>query len=331
MLIDLPLELRDALEEKFHGVSSRELGRATRDLSERYRAGSGKGAPVVRSTAEVLAYAAYRMPATYAATVAALTALREQRPNWHPRTMFDLGAGLGAGIWAATTVWPGLERITAIDAVGPMITAGQDLARKASHIGLQRAEWLRADLLVARLTERYDLVLVGYVLPELPASRVAEVIDRAWNATDGALVVLEPGTPEGYGRVLAAQDLLLAKGGFPLAPCPHLPPCRMPEGDWCHFSVRLPRSQIHRIAKGATMGYEDEKFSYVAVARAPAERVYSRILRHPQIRGGHVYLQVCAPGGPKTIVVSKRDRELFNRARKSSWGDTFDVPGDSLG
>jgi ribosomal protein RSM22 (predicted rRNA methylase) len=271
------------------------------------------------------------MPATYAATVAALTALREQRPGWCPRTMLDLGAGLGAGMWAATAVWPELDRITAVEALAPMIAVGQDFVRVAKHPGLRTVEWLQADLLATGLTERYDLVLIGYVLAELPPSRVAEVVDRAWGATDGALTAIEPGTPDGYGRVLRAQDLLLASGGFPLAPCPHLPPCRMPEGDWCHFSVRLPRSQIHRAAKGATMGYEDEKFSYVAVTRAPAERSYSRILRHPQIRGGHVYLQICAPGGPKTIVVSKRDRELFHRARKSSWGDTFDVPADALG
>ena len=159
---------------------------------------------------------------------------------------------------------------------------------------------------------------------------VAGLVERAWQATNDVLVVVEPGTPEGYARVLAARDALRRAGGYPIAPCPHEPPCVMGEGDWIHFSVRLPRSRLHRTTKGGELGYEDEKFTYVAVSRTPPPPVPPRILRHPQIHSGHIALQLCTSEGPKTVIISKRDKDLFRRARKAAWGDLFDLTDEEL-
>jgi ribosomal protein RSM22 (predicted rRNA methylase) len=134
---------------------------------------------------------------------------------------------------------------------------------------------------------------------------------------------VEPGTPVGYRRILAARARLLERGGFTLAPCPHDDACPLPEGNWCHFAVRLPRSAEHRSAKVASAGFEDEKFAYVVVVRDELTRAPARILRHPQVRGGHVRLELCAADGLRSVVVSKRDREAFREARKASWGDAF--------
>lgn len=322
----MPDALRTALEDRLEGMSLRQIGQATRDLSDRYRAGTHAGAPVARSSADILAYAAYRMPATYAATVAALTALREQRAAWSPRSMLDLGAGLGSGMWAATAVWPEMDQITAVEALAPMIAMGRELAQASSQPTVRSAEWVQGDVLSVRLNRRYDLVLIAYVLAELNPAKLTDLIDRAWQVTDGSLVVIEPGTPAGFANVVRAQERLVAHGGFAIAPCPRTPQCTMGEGDWCHFSVRLPRTEVHRVVKSSALGYEDEKFSYVAVSRRPLERPYSRIVRHPQIRPGNITLQLCTPEGPKTIVVSKRHGELFKRARKAEWGDVFEIP-----
>lgn len=329
MIVAMPDALQTALEDQLQGKSLRQVGQATRDLSARYRAGNQTGTPVARSSEDVLAYAAYRLPATYAATVAAFSALRELREDWAPRTVLDLGAGLGAGLWAAAAVWPEVERITAVDVQPSMIALGRELAASSPDPVVRSAEWTKGDVLTVPLTQRYDLVLISYVLSELNPGRVGELLDRAWGVTDGNLVVVEPGTPAGFERVAVAQDRLVGQGGFAIAPCPHTPRCIVGEGDWLHFSVRLPRGEVHRLVKSSALGYEDEKYSYVAISRRPLERSYSRITRHPQIRPGNVSLQLCTPAGPKTVVVSKRDGELFKRARKANWGDLFELPGQA--
>ncbi len=325
MLIDLPRDLSESLERLCQGFSPQELSLASADLSSRYRDDNSSTGPVATTRADIAAYAATRFPATYAAIAAALRAVAEQRPGWSAQSVLDLGAGMGAGLWAATRVWPGLERLNAVDSESRMIEAGREICRTSRNGAVRSAHWTRADLSRTERLEPHDLVLIGYVLGELDSDATASLLERAWKAAE-VLVIVEPGTPAGFRRVHAAGETLRGLGAHAIAPCPHEPPCEIAPDDWMHFSVRLPRNRIHRLAKGAELNYEDEKFSYLAVSREPVAQPYSRILRHPQIRKGHIYLQLCTPDGVKTIVVSKRERERFNRARKAEWGDVFDVP-----
>jgi ribosomal protein RSM22 (predicted rRNA methylase) len=140
-----------------------------------------------------------------------------------------------------------------------------------------------------------------------------------------ALVVVEPGTPEGFRRILDARSRLLEAGATTVAPCPHDAPCPLPADDWCHFAVRLARTSAHRRAKDAQLAHEDEKLSYTIVAREPGPRAVARILRHPQIRSGHVRLKLSTPSGIEEAVISKRDGELYRRARRASWGEDLGV------
>ena len=74
MATGLLWELREAIEHRLQEVAPGEVTRATAKLSEQYRASMSHGAPVARSHLDVLAYAAYRLPATFAAVRAALQA-----------------------------------------------------------------------------------------------------------------------------------------------------------------------------------------------------------------------------------------------------------------
>ena len=109
---ELPVALAEALDNALADVSPQDLQRASARLSERYREGRPRG-PVARTDADVLAYAATRLPATFAAVSAALEAVRDQRPGWEPRSMLDVGAGPGTGLWAAAATWPSLTTATA--------------------------------------------------------------------------------------------------------------------------------------------------------------------------------------------------------------------------
>jgi ribosomal protein RSM22 (predicted rRNA methylase) len=316
---DLPPALRQAVAREFPDGASAAAAIA---LSERYRDTAVGPGPRARSRADVAAYAATRLPATYAALAAALAELRARAPAFAPASQLDLGAGLGAAAWAAAGLWPSLERARALELEPAMLEAGRRLAASGPAV-VAGCAWRQGDAAVAPAGESVDLVTIGYVLNELDATAASRAVAQAWAATAGALVVVEPGTPDGYRRILAVRDQLLGLGGFVAAPCPHDRRCPLAEGDWCHFAVRLPRSSGHRAAKAAQAGYEDEKFAYVVVTREPVGRQPARILRHPQVRGGHVRLELCAADGLRTVVVSKRDRETFREARKASWGDGF--------
>jgi ribosomal protein RSM22 (predicted rRNA methylase) len=150
-----------------------------------------------------------------------------------------------------------------------------------------------------------------------------ELVRHAWARTADTLVILEPGTTAGFRRTLAARAAVIAAGGSTLAPCPHDAPCPLPDDDWCHFSVRLPRSRTHRLAKDAERGFEDEKFSYAVLCRATHDRPEARLIRRPDVRPGHIVLDLCTPSGLERRTVSRRDGVDYRRARKAGWGDTL--------
>ena len=316
----LPPALGDALARVAgHGTGA---SRASKSLSARYRDAPESG-PAARTGVEVAAYAAARLPATYAAIRVVLAELMTRAPGFAPASLLDLGAGPGTAIWAAAAVWPDLRHVTAVEAEPAMAALGRELARAGAPV-VAGATWLDGRLPGAVPDASADLVTLAYVLAELDERAQADTLDRAWRNAN-ALVVVEPGTPAGYRRVLAARAQLLAAGATLAAPCPHERPCPWADtGEWCHFAVRLPRSSAHRQAKSAQLAHEDEKFAYVAVVREAAHRTNARVLRHPQARSGHVLLEVCRDDGIRGETVSKRDRDAYRRARKVSWGESFE-------
>jgi ribosomal protein RSM22 (predicted rRNA methylase) len=182
---------------------------------------------------------------------------------------------------------------------------------------------MHADIVAGSLEGHADLVTAAYVLGELPDSSLDSTVTRWWSMADESLVAIEPGTPVGYSRIIRTRERLLADGATTVAPCPHDRPCPLPSTDWCHFSQRLPRSRLHRSAKGTTLSYEDEKFSYVAMSRHPGFDVKSRVIRHPHTSKGRVRLVLCAEDGLDTALITKRDGDAYKHARRLKWGSAI--------
>jgi ribosomal protein RSM22 (predicted rRNA methylase) len=298
-------------------VGRAQVEAAAQRLSAAYRAKGAVAARAARTEADVAAYLAVRAPATYAACIFVLARLAEQRPDWRPRSVLDVGAGPGVATWAARTVWPSVEQATLVEVEPEMIRAGRAL--------LPDARWLQGD--AASGDERAELVLVSYVLNELREHEVPVLAGTLWRRTEDTIVFVEPGTPEGYGRVLAARDAVLEAGDFTIAPCPHDRACPLPPGDWCHFAVRLPRSEAHRAVKAVARGFEDEKLSYAALSRTREPRARSRVIRQPELHSGHVYLDLCESEGLRRATVTRRDKADYRRARKIAWGDAWELEG----
>lgn len=308
--------LRAALESAAAGVPVAQLAAAVRRLSDRYRLERAAGAPLLASDLDVLAYAAYRMPATYAACLAAL----DQLPDLPVTTVLDLGGGTGALGWAAADRFPD-ARTTIAEQVPAARSLGARLA--TSGPALDFRAWRLGDSVPVAA----DLVTASYVLSELTEGQQDQLVDAALAAARQAVLVVEPGTPGGYHRILRVRSRLIAAGWQIVAPCPHAAPCPLVAADWCHFAARVERSALHRQLKGGDLSYEDEKFSYVAAVEPDSvvPQSVSRVLRHPVKRKGLVELTLCRPSGDAgREVVSKKQGARYRSAREVRWGDTFD-------
>jgi ribosomal protein RSM22 (predicted rRNA methylase) len=318
--VTLPPTLQAGIDELTRNVGQKELEQSARTLSDTYRTGGTAASRAARTTAQVAAYLATRAPATYAAAAAVFRQTRVARPTFEPSSLLDLGAGPGIAAWAATEAWPGIATASFVEAEPRMALAGKSLAALGTS-ALRAADWAVAD--AGGSGSQADLVIASYVLGELGPGSLETFARNAWARTADTLVIVEPGTTAGYERVLGARAAVIAAGGSTLAPCPHDAPCPLPEGDWCHFATRLPRSRVHRIAKAAERGFEDEKFAYVVLCRSPHPRPKSRIIRRPDLRPGHVVLDLCTPSGIDQRTVSRREGDAYRHARKVSWGDAF--------
>lgn len=318
--MELPIPLRQAVDRILEKVPLPELKQAAKTLSDRYRAELRDGRFHMAQEMAVKAYLATRLPATYAAVRASLDALNEARPEFAPKTLLDVGAGPGTVLWATSDLWPELEQATLLEASAAVLKVGETLAADAIAA---RTVWQAGDVTIDLADLRpADLVTCAYVLDEIAPASLPKMVDRLWQLTTDTLLIVEPGTPAGWQRVLAVRRQLIEAGAHVLAPCPHEVPCPLIAPDWCHFSRRVARSRLHRLSKDAEVPWEDEKFIYVAASRQPAASRQARVLAPPKSGSGKVLLKLCQEDGTAAQrLFTKRDGADFKLARRLDWGD----------
>lgn len=310
----LPDPLLEQLEELAYAYPTSDLKRAAERQSAAYRAGQP---PHLSTEIDCAAYALVRLPATYAAVRAALRGWSKPVPS-----LLDLGSGSGAAAWAV------LDHNESLDAPPPEATLVERnplLRELGQRFQLPNARFRGGDLENLSGLAPHALVLFSYSWGELSTMAAERVLGSAWALAEDALLLVEPGTPEGTRRILNARARLIESGAALTAPCPHSLPCPVKEPDWCHFAVRVARSRAHRQLKGGELSYEDEKFSYVLASRTAAPAPAARILRHPIQHPGLIALELCTPHGLTSEKVRKVPTDRFKRARKASWGSDWEL------
>ena len=312
----MPPHIREIIEDRAGRVGFPALKRAAAELADAYRSGQPAGIDRIPSAERTAAYLATRMPATYAAACAVLAEVRRLLEIRAIESVLDVGAGTGAASLAAAEHFPGAA-ITMLDRDPAFAAAAREflpeatvLAKDARHMGAVPA---------------HDLVIAAWSLNEIPAP----IARRLWQATRVALVAIEPGTPAGFAAIRGIRSELLAEGAHMLAPCPAGGACPITEPDWCHFAARVERSSLHRRLKEGGLGYEDEKYSYVALCREPVPMPAARVIRRPQHHPGLIELRLCTPQGLADKRAAKRDRDRFRQARRAGWGDPWSDAGIS--
>jgi ribosomal protein RSM22 (predicted rRNA methylase) len=241
----------------------------------------------------------------------------EVMPAFAPQSLLDVGAGTGAASWAAIARWPDIASLTMLDR-NPALRA---LARKLADLGSMRnANILQGELEAEK--PKADLVVASYVLAEQRKDQIGLVARDLWQCAQGALALVEPGTPEGFDRIRTARSALIELGAHVVAPCTHDRVCPIQGRDWCHFSQRLARTRDHMMLKQASVPFEDEHYSYIVVAHKKVSQG-ARILSPPLGTKPGLTFKLCDAEGLHAHFVGARDKEQFRRVRKLAWGDLF--------
>ncbi|MCA3564857.1 MAG: SAM-dependent methyltransferase [Methylocystis sp.] len=323
----LPGSLRSALTALGEGQGRNALAARSRSITATYRA-RGNSREAVISNGDALAYAMARMPATYAAAQRALQALTEAAADFRPLSVLDVGCGPGTAGFAAAAAFPSVTDFTFSDRNGPFLALAEALA--PAVLAGRNLHISPLELEAAETLPGADLVIASYVLAERPAAVQAKLVLALWQAAQGALVLVEPGTPDGFRRLAEARAALVALGGHIAAPCTHenlCPKSRTAADDWCRFFVRVQRSRDHRHLKGGDRPFEDEPFIYLAVMREPATaRLSHRIVGRPNRTKACIKLPVCGGDGASAWSIASREKKLFKLFHKMEWGDAVLIP-----
>lgn len=319
----LPEPLLSAIQRECASASRTSLAAGQKTLTDKYRLRTDSLARTTPS--EKRSYLLSRMPATYGVVRNVLHRLKESfsLDSDSLLSILDVGAGPGTLFWALLEETNTPFLLTALEQDPEWISLGKTLISHLPQKQQQEVIWKQTNCTNELPQSKFDLVVCSYSLNEIQHTLQQSLLLRLWECTQQAMIVIEPGTPEGFRNVHQVRELLLACGGFLVAPCPHALQCPMHAlpGRWCHFSQRIARTSEHRAIKHASLGYEDEKFSYIICAKTPSPLPDARLIGDPQHRSGHSILPLCSQGKLVEKTFSKKQGQLFKEARKKEWGD----------
>ena len=173
-----------------------------------------------------IAYLQRKMPYHYYVYRRLLNEIKERLPNFKPESALDYGAGLGSGLWAAQHIYGTknaidkegtLNRSAAVEPNVNMRKLGKYLSEELNEKAENSILWVDSlSMIPGSGGERgkFDLIILGYVLQELPTSKQrALVIEALWQRLkdNGVFVLVEPGSPKGFRFVHSFREWIIAK------------------------------------------------------------------------------------------------------------------------
>ena len=164
-----------------------------------------------------------------------------------PKRVIDFGMGCGSASAAALDLFNGIEWIHGIDPSKTMRLCSQMLVEGVARENVPRLTFSRslsADTTASNASSStgFDIALCAYTSAELTSvssSLAAAAILFQKLKPNGLLVIIEPGTPDGFNAIRAARNMLLdccppedpdfewAERCHVIAPCTHNGSCPM--------------------------------------------------------------------------------------------------------
>ncbi len=304
----LPEEVREKIVKLFEGQTKNRLVETREILTQKYKRNQAVERSVFETNQDSAVYAISRMPATYAVIYTLLKNLIEQEKIIKISSIIDIGSGTGAGFFACKELFDAkislFERDKNMIDVFNQFETGVDVSK--------------FDLVKDNIDEKADLVMTSYVFSELSEEGRKVGLKKMLDVSNRYVLLIDTGTPRTYENFMKLKKLVYELGYSVSAPCLHQK-CGL-KNDYCQFYARIERSGLMKMAKNAILSYEDEKYFYLLIDKKVEEivdaRDLGRVIYRPKITTNFVELKLCAKDGVIYKNFTKKDKELYRKARK---------------
>lgn len=292
-----------------------------KNISKKYREENINSSSVVCNDKQALSYVASRMSETSAIIDNVLKTISKVIDFKDIKVALDLGSGTGSVLWALENYFNDVK-IIAIEKEKSMQKYAKILCKDLNF----NIEYILEDVLSDNVKNisGCDLVIESFMLNEMTEKDVVKALDLMMDKCNKYILLVEPGTPKSYQKMMKIRDYVLSKNLKVLLPCMHSEKCPL-NNDYCNFSVRLNRSKSLKDIKGGELGYEDEKYFYLLFSKENNSiNVNNMVVRKPIIRKSCIDLKLCNSSGKvNNITITKKDKENYIKAKKLKHGDLF--------
>lgn len=309
----LPQYVQEKVNELYASLNKKSLTETQKGLTEKYKQQTGQSRSLIDSKKDSLLYAISRMPATFSVIYTLLNSLKNQAYLNDIKTVLDVGSGTGAGYFALNE----LESDLAIS----LVERDENMIEVFKTMTDGEVEVLQSDALKFQTEETYDLVMTSYVLSEMTEVDRMNMVDKLLNLSNEYVLIIDTGTPRTYENMMKVKKYAIQRGAKIVAPC-MTEKCGL-VNDYCQFYARVERSSLHKMAKSGTLSYEDEKYFYLLIKKECNQPLTnsSRVIRRPIIKENNIELVLCFSGGVKKQVFTKKNKDLFKKAKKTKVND----------
>lgn len=312
-----------AIEQLLNGKKISELKKDYKNLSATYRSEKINSANVVNSTNKALSYVSSRMQETSVIIDDVLNKLNSLVDlSGCVFSALDFGSGTGSALWALENFVKNIP-VVAVEREMQMLNCAQELCKDLDL----NITYLNDDVFSNKVKcmPQSDLVIESFMLNEMTQQDSQKALDLMIEKSKNFIVLIEPGTPNSYKKMMETKKYVLSKGLKIVLPCPHGQECGLKE-DYCNFSVRVNRTKTSMQIKNATLGYEDEKYFYLIFSKNQIGRAHKNIIiRRPQIRKSCIDLKLCCNDTMiQNKTVTKKDKDNYHKAKHLKHGDIFE-------
>ncbi|MBQ9792791.1 MAG: methyltransferase domain-containing protein [Clostridia bacterium] len=301
-----------------------ELKKDYKNISLKYRKENINSSTVVSSKNQALSYVSSRMPETSVIIDSVLDKINQLIDiKTEIQSVIDLGSGTGSALWALENYVDKID-VFAVEKQEPMIKYSKELSKNLDL----NISYIQEDVLSEKVEKlnSADLVLESFMLNEMNAKDRTQTLDLMIKKANKYIVLIEPGTPVSYQKMMQDRAYLLSKDLQLVLPCMHNKNCPLKD-DYCNFTVRVNRTKALKQIKEGLLGYEDEKYFYLVFSKEEIQKDFNSIvIRKPVYRKSCIDLKLCK--GDATIqntTITKNNKQNYAKAKDLKHGDLFNL------